>query len=71
MSDHAAHMTPERLLTVDEVAAWLNINPNTLRHWRHVHRGPRSLSVGGRVRYRPSEVEEWLEAGAKRAPSHD
>lgn len=55
----------ERLLTVHEVADWLGINAGTLRYWRHVHRGPRSLSVGGTVRYRASDVEAWLEFGAK------
>jgi excisionase family DNA binding protein len=54
------------LLTVAEVAKWLGISPHTLRYWRHVHRGPLSLSVGGAVRYRASDVEEWLEQGAKR-----
>jgi excisionase family DNA binding protein len=60
----------EGLLTVAEVANWLGIAEGTLRYWRHVHRGPRSLTVGGAVRYRPSDIEEWLEQGAKRgAPS--
>ncbi len=55
----------ERLLTVHEVADWLGLTAGTLRYWRHVHRGPRSLSVGGAVRYRASDVEAWLELGAK------
>ena len=56
----------ERLLTTAEVAEWLNLPEGTLRHWRHVHRGPPSLTLGSRVRYRPSEVAAWLERGAKR-----
>ena len=55
----------ERLLTVAEVADWLSISPTTLRYWRHVHRGPRSLSVGGAVRYRASDIEEWLDRGSR------
>jgi predicted DNA-binding transcriptional regulator AlpA len=55
----------EPLLTVADVAGWLNISPATLRYWRHVHRGPRSLSVGGAIRYRASDIEEWLDHGAK------
>jgi predicted DNA-binding transcriptional regulator AlpA len=55
----------ERLLTIAEVANWLGMAEGTLRYWRHVHRGPRSLTVGGAVRYRPSDIEEWLEHGAK------
>jgi excisionase family DNA binding protein len=56
----------EPLMTVWEVADWLGMSPHTLRYWRHVHRGPRSLSVGGAIRYRRSDIEEWLERGAKR-----
>jgi excisionase family DNA binding protein len=69
MSDVVTTMIENRtepLLSVDEVAAWLGVTVQTLRHWRHVHRGPRSLSVGGVVRYRRSDIEDWLERGAKR-----
>ena len=58
--------TAYRLLNVTEVAEWLGISPHTLRYWRHVHRGPRSLSVGGAVRYRASDVEEWLDHAPRR-----
>jgi excisionase family DNA binding protein len=51
----------ERLLTVAEVAEWLGLAEGTLRYWRHVHRGPRSLTVGCAVRYRRADVEDWLE----------
>ncbi len=50
----------ERLLTIREVAEWLAISPETLYYWRHVHKGPRSLKVGGAVRYRISDIEEWI-----------
>jgi excisionase family DNA binding protein len=56
----------ERLMTVPEVAEWLGVSPGTLYHWRHTHRGPRSLTLAGGVRYRRGDVEEWLNAGAKR-----
>ena len=55
----------ESLLTVAEVANWLGIAEGTLRYWRHTHRGPQSFSVGGGVRYRPSDIEAWLERSAK------
>jgi hypothetical protein len=55
----------EPLLTVAEVANWLGVAEGTLRYWRHVHRGPPSLTVGGAVRYRPNDIERWLEHGAK------
>lgn len=56
----------ETLLTVSEVASWLGIAEATLRYWRHVNRGPLSLSVGSAVRYRASDVEDWLESGLTR-----
>ncbi len=72
MSDQSTEVFESRtqpLLTVPEVADWLGISPHTLRYWRHVHRGPRSLSVGGAVRYRASDVEAWLESGVKQGAS--
>jgi predicted DNA-binding transcriptional regulator AlpA len=60
-SIEVSHVPTEPLLTVPEVAGWLNISPATLRYWRHVHRGPRSVSVGGAVRYRARDIEDWLE----------
>jgi excisionase family DNA binding protein len=57
----------DALLTVAEVARWLGVAEGTLRYWRHVRRGPPSLTVGAAVRYRPSEVEAWLEQQRGRA----
>jgi excisionase family DNA binding protein len=65
MGNPSGTETGEPLLTVDEAAAWLSISPATLRYWRHVGRGPRSLSVGTAIRYRTSDIEAWLEAGAR------
>lgn len=56
----------DRLMTVAEVADWLGVNPGTLYSWRHTHRGPRSLTLQGAVRYRRADIEEWLDRGAKR-----
>lgn len=58
----------ERLLTVAEVACWLGMAEGTLRYWRHVHRGPRSLTVGGAVRYRRSDIEDWIKVKPGAAP---
>ena len=45
-----------------EAAELLGISEPTLRYWRHVGSGPRSINVGGAVRYLESDLEEWLEA---------
>lgn len=33
----------------------------TVRFWRATGTGPKSANVGGRVLYRQSDVEKWLE----------
>jgi excisionase family DNA binding protein len=61
----------EHLLTVHEVANWLGVRTGTLYQWRHTHRGPRSLTLHGGLRYRRGDVEEWLERGARRGEAND
>lgn len=51
----------EHLLSLDEVAQQLAVPVGTLRYWRHRNDGPRSLKVGRHVRYRPADIEAWLE----------
>jgi len=51
-----------RLLNDAETAELLGIAPGTLRHWRVAGRGPQWLKLaGGVVRYRPCDLESWLE----------
>jgi len=50
------------LLTNDEVAAMLRISPLTLKSWRNKNKGPKPYYLGDSVRYKPADVEEWLEA---------
>ncbi len=54
-------MTDE-YLTSDEVAAICRTSPDTVRFWRHVRKGPRSIKVGRRVLYARADVEKWLAA---------
>ena len=56
--------TQERLASVQEVAKYLGVPPGTLYQWRHVGTGPRGYRVGRYVRYRWSDVEEWLDGQA-------
>jgi predicted DNA-binding transcriptional regulator AlpA len=50
------------LLFIDEVSAWTRIPVNTLKDYRQRGRGPRSAVIGGKIRYRRSDVGEWLDA---------
>ena len=48
---------------VDEkvVAVQLSVAVSTLRAWRRRGRGPRFVRFGRAVRYRTSDIEEYLE----------
>lgn len=52
----------ERLLDLDEVAAYLGIPKNTLYKWRVQGEGPRAIKVGKHLRFRRRDVEAWLDA---------
>ena len=51
-----------KLLTTAQVAERLPWVPiGTLRYWRHVGKGPRSVRIHGRVLYDADEVDAWIE----------
>lgn len=49
------------ILTPAEVAEQLRRPIATVRYWRAIGVGPKSANVGGRVMYRESDVEKWLD----------
>ena len=51
-----------RMLTSKQVAEQLNVTEWCLRNWRHLGtKGPKFLKIeGGFIRYRQSDVNEWL-----------
>lgn len=52
---------PEPLATIDQVAAFLGLSPATIRKWRERGEVPfTTYSVGRRVRFKLSEVDEWV-----------
>lgn len=53
---------PDPLMTLDEVAERLRRSPAQLRWMRHEKRGPRAAKIAGRVTYRQSDVERWIDA---------
>ncbi|WP_324608026.1 helix-turn-helix domain-containing protein [Streptomyces albus] len=48
-------------LNVKKAARYLGISENTLYVWRHRRLGPPSFRMGGRVMYRVSALDEWVE----------
>lgn len=54
--------TSSLLLTVDQCAAWLGVEPSTLHRWRKQDRGPRFVPLSPRdFRYKVSDVRAWLD----------
>jgi excisionase family DNA binding protein len=55
LSDQGA--TP--YLTTEAVAERLLCSPATVRRWRHRGEGPPAIRLGGLVRYRIADLEQW------------
>lgn len=56
---HAAN--PDRLMTIGEVAEYLQVPKAALYRWRTEGTGPRGAKVGKHVRYRRSIVDAWID----------
>lgn len=50
-----------RLMTPEELAEYLGVTMHCIYTWSSRGDGPRVLRVGGRLRYRPDDVEAWLD----------
>jgi predicted DNA-binding transcriptional regulator AlpA len=50
-----------KLLTTPEVAELLRRPIGTLRYWRHISYGPRSVKIGKTVMYDADECDAWIE----------
>lgn len=53
---------PPQLLDLQGLATYLKVRPKTINNWRAVGKGPRGVKVGGALRFRPSDVEAWLDS---------
>ena len=50
----------DQLLTTEELATRLRVNPSTVRRWRLDDVGPPYLRVGTVYRYPVSALETWI-----------
>jgi len=50
----------QNLLTVDQVAEYLQVKPSTVYQWTHQGYIPH-VKLGNRLRFRLSQVDRWLE----------
>lgn len=57
--------TDEHLLSIEALAAWIGVSKHTVRKW--TAKGPtaglvpRMLRINGQIRFRPSDVRDWLD----------
>ena len=52
--------TAPPLLSTSEVAAFLGVPVATMYAWRNKGHGPRGIKIGRYIRYRQSELDDWL-----------
>ncbi len=45
-----------------EVAEMLGVSVATVRRWRLIKQGPRYLKLGGLCKYRPEDLQSWIES---------
>jgi len=62
--------TQETLLTEQQAATLLNVNPRTLQKWRVQGGGPRFVRMSRRcIRYWPKDIREWVQNRIKSSTS--
>ncbi len=49
----------DRYLVTEEVAERFRTSPGTVRYWRHIGYGPKSVKVGRRVLYAEADVLQF------------
>lgn len=57
------------LMNTREAAEYLGLAPSTLEHWRLMEprQGPTLVRLGAQVRYRKSDLDDFIEASIERA----
>ena len=59
------------LLTTAEAAAFLALKKNTLEIWRVQGSGPAFIKLGGAVRYKASDLENFIASRTKASTSQE
>lgn len=55
----------EKMLSVEELAELMGVPPGTIYAWNYTGSGPPMIKVGRHARYRPADVDRWLEEKAR------
>jgi excisionase family DNA binding protein len=63
-------MHPESpMLSTEEAAKYCGLSKRTLEKWRVEGGGPRYVKLGRSVRYRPTDINEFVESAVRRSTS--
>ena len=63
------HVSRDQLMTETEAARLLGLKVATLRRWRWGGCGPRFIKIGAAVRYDPTDLTAFIEAGRRTSTS--
>lgn len=55
-----ARRDERQFLTINELSEELGIDVRAIREWRNMGTGPKVHKIGRYLRYRRTEIEEWL-----------
>ena len=55
----------EQLLDLPALAEYVQLAPSTIRQLRTAGDGPRAIRLGGSVRWRRADVDQWIAAHAE------
>lgn len=58
-----------KLLDTPQLAEQVGLSTDTLNKYRVSGCGPKYIKLGSAVRYRPSDVDEWVESRIKSSTS--
>ncbi|WP_442946329.1 helix-turn-helix domain-containing protein [Oerskovia sp. USHLN155] len=67
-SDQTRALSLRPLMSVAQLAGHLGVSERTVYRWCAERTGPTALRVGSSLRFRPTDVEAWLET---RVPTDD
>jgi len=60
----------DELLSPQDLASYLDVPVSTLYDWRWRGEGPKGFRAGKHIRYRLSDIEEWIQKQIDSRLSH-
>ncbi len=58
------------LLSAQQLADYLNVPLATLYAWRHHRQGPPGFRAGRHLRYRKSDIDQWITEQVQETTAH-